>query len=50
MSIFQTPSPGKATRNGQAVGVNSGHKDPPPTADRAVSVKHVPNADGKKGG
>jgi hypothetical protein len=43
MSIFQTPSPGKATPGGQAVGSLTGRKDPPPTNDRMPGVKHVPN-------
>ncbi len=46
MSIFQTPTPGKATRENPAVGALTGRKDNPPTADRGVSVKHVPSANG----
>lgn len=42
-SVFTEPSPGKATREGQAVGALTGRKDPPPTSDRGVSVRHVPN-------
>ena len=48
-SIFTEPSPGLATRENPAVGALTGRKDNPPTADRGVSVKHVPNASGRKG-
>jgi hypothetical protein len=48
MSIFQTPSPGKATREGQAIGAVTGRKDPIPPVDPGVSVRHVPNAGGKR--
>jgi len=50
MSIFKTPAPDKAPREGQAVGSLTGRKDPVPTADRGVSVKHVPNANTSNGG
>lgn len=50
MSIFKEPHPGKATRENPAVGSLTGRKDPPPTADRGVSVQHVPNAPGSGGG
>jgi len=48
MSIFHTPSPTKATREGQAVGALTGRKDPPPSTEQAVNVQHVPNTGGKK--
>ncbi len=47
-SIFQEPRPGKATQEGQAVSAVTGIKPPMATDDRGVSVKHVPNAGGKK--
>jgi len=47
MSIFQTPAPSKATKEGQSVSSLTGRKDPPPTQDRGVSVKHMPNADAR---
>jgi len=47
-SIFQEAHPGKATREGQAVGALTGPKDPPMANESGVSVKHVPNAGGKK--
>ena len=43
MSIFQTPAPPKAEREMPAKGSLTGRKDPPPTADRGTSVRHVPN-------
>jgi hypothetical protein len=49
MSIFKTWSPPKAPREGQAVGALTGKKDPPPTQDQGVSVRHVPNADTRTG-
>jgi hypothetical protein len=49
MSIFQTPAPTKAPKEGQAVGALTGRKDPPPTSDSGVSVRHVPNADSRTG-
>ena len=42
-SVFQTPSPGKATRGGQAVTPMSGPQTP--VQDREIapgSVRHVP--------
>jgi len=48
MSIFRTPSPGKATQEGQAVSAVTGVKPPNATDARGVSVKHVPNAGGKR--
>jgi hypothetical protein len=44
MSIFKDTTTGKATREMPAVGSLTGRKDPPPTDDRGVSVRHVPNA------
>lgn len=50
MSIFNTPAPSKATvGDGFKVGPLTGRKDPPPTTDRAISIRHVPNADVRKG-
>jgi len=49
MSIFHTPAPTKAPREGQAVGALTGRKDPIPSQDRAVDVRHVPNADERMG-
>ena len=43
MSIFHTPSPGKATREGQAVSAVTGRKDPPPSTEERVDVKNLPN-------
>lgn len=47
-SIFQDPTKGPATRGGQAVGSLTGPKDQPPTADRGVSVRHVPQPEAGK--
>lgn len=44
MSIFETPAPPRATpSNGQAHGVLTGRKDPPPTQQRGPSVRNLPN-------
>ena len=48
MSIFHTPSPGKATREGQSVSAVTGRKDMPKSNEAGVSVKHVPNSGGRK--
>jgi hypothetical protein len=50
MSIFQTPSPGKATRTGQSVTPMSSHQDKPNIPDPMPSIRHVPNAQQSGGG
>lgn len=51
MSIFETPSPGKATRSMPAKGALTGsdkEQVAPPPNHRGSSVRHVPNSDERK--
>lgn len=50
MSVFHNDTTGRAQREFPAKGALTGPKDPPPTADRGSSVRHVPNADAREQG
>ncbi len=48
-SIFQTPAPPKATREGPAVTPMSGPQDKPTYSDPPGNVRHVPTPQERKG-
>jgi hypothetical protein len=49
-SIFETPAPQKATREGPAVTPMSGPQQPVIQPDPPGNIRHVPNSDQRSGG
>lgn len=48
-SIFQTPAPTKATREGPAVTPMSGPQDKPTYSDPPGNIQHVPMPEERRG-